>query len=149
MKKLILLCFYLGVLSCNYSKENLPTDQMAKDGVINTIKIESKDKVGLLEFSKTNALKEKVFEVDYYTIDFNAEVEYKDDGYSLIYEDYDDTKGFLLVKSEKPLFNSVGKYYGEVKKGDKRKVRGKIRFTKKENGWEESGVEMYLIDKIR
>lgn len=146
MKKILLLLgITLSVLSC---KDNLPTEEMAKNGVVETIKIESKDKVKLLDFNKTNALKRTVSEVNYYTVDFEGKITYTENGYSLIYKDYDKDKGFLLVRNDKPLFNSITDFYGEVKKGDERKIKGVITFAKKENGWSKVDVRIYLVDKF-
>ena len=151
MKKLgfILFAIVLNMSSCNSSKENLPSEDFAKEGVMETIKIESEDKVELLEFKKTNALKENIHDVEYYTIDFEGKVAYKQNGYSLIYEDYDGKRGFLLVREDKPFSNHSYNYYGEVKKGDEKKIKGRIGFAKKEKGWEKIDVKIYLVDRIK
>lgn len=151
MRKVVLLLgIGLGLLSCS-EKENLPTEALAKQNVAEVVMRESKDKVELLEFSKTNALKEKMFDAEYYTVEFDGKVAYKQDGYSLANEHYKRKKGFLLVEDEKPILSAYSEYRGrfkEVKKGQKRNIKGEISFIKKEDGWEKGRVYIYLKDKV-
>lgn len=149
MKKAVLfLGIGLGLLSCS-EKENLPTEELAKQEIIELIKEESNDKIELLEFKKIDGLKEKRNEVDFYVIDFDGKISYKQDAYSQVNEDYVRTKGFLIMRDDKPSVYERNSYkYEKVKKGQERNIKGQIGFVKKENGWKNIKVYMYLQDKM-
>lgn len=141
-KTLFILLGCLGLLSCSNSNSNFPTEDTAKKEVLEVVKMESKDKVEMTAFKKTNAVEEKMNAENFYTINFDGEVTYKQDGFSKVYENYDTKKGFLLVYDEKPY--SYLDYYGRVKKGERKKVKGKIAFVKTEKDWEKIGVKIYI-----
>ncbi|MDO4729091.1 MAG: hypothetical protein Q4B43_08830 [Bacteroidota bacterium] len=120
----------------------MPTEQLAKDSIIELIKTESNDKVELLEFKKTDGMSSRRDEVDYYQLDFEGQISYKQGGFYLG-ESYGKTKGFLKVVDKEPNRYAYNFHlYEKVEKDETKDIKGYIAFIKKESGWKRNDVYM-------
>lgn len=146
MKKALYLLGTAITLSATSCKESLPTEQFARENIEEVIKLESDDKVKLIDLKKTDGLKEAYNGIEYYSIDFEGKISFVKDGF---YYDkaYDDEKGFLRFEEKKPYYESY--YYKKVSKGTEKNIKGFIRFIKKENGWKRSRSKMFLIKESK
>lgn len=142
MKKVVLgLGVVFSITACS---ESLPTEELAKENIEAVIKLQSKDKIELNDFRKTDGVREKINEVDNYVLAFEGKITYTETGWTLE-DDYHTKKGFLLLVNEKP--SGWGSYeYVKVEKGTSKDIKGAIRFIKTENGWTKDRVRMTLIN---
>lgn len=144
MKKRLILLGTVIALSVTSCKENLPTEQFAKENIEEVIKLESDDEIKLIDFKKNDGLREEANGVSYYSIDFEGKISFIKDGF-YYNKAYDSEKGFLRFEEKKPNYESY--YYEEVTKGTEKNIKGVIHFIKKENGWTRNGSKMFLINE--
>ena len=127
----MILVSFLGLTSCS----NLPSASQNETDLRNKVETVSEKKIELIQFEKTNALKEEVFGVKYYTVSYKGKIIYKESGYlhlNLLNEKKELVLNFVTVKHTSPF--SLEAFY-DIKKNEEKNIIGKIIYAKTENGW--------------
>jgi len=127
----MILVSFLGLTSCS----NLPSASQNETDLRNKVETVSEKKIELIQFEKTNALKEEVFGVKYYTVSYKGKIKYKESGYlhlNLLNEKKELVLNFVTVKRTSPF--SLEAFY-DIKKNEEKNIIGKIIYAKTENGW--------------
>ena len=131
----ILLLFTLLqviITSCS----SLPSESEARKTLEAKISEESKGRIELLEFKKTNGLSQNMFGQEIYILEFNALIEFKEGGYKEDQmEGVDFNNFFILGKNTLTVAAGFATYF---EKGKTVKLEGKIDYEKTENGWRPS-----------
>lgn len=127
----LVLISSVGLTSCS----NLPSASQNETDLRNKVEKVSEKKIELIQFEKTNALKEEVFGVKYYTVSYKGKIKYKESGYlhlNLLNEKKELVLNFVTVKHTSPF--SLEAFY-DIKKNEEKNIIGKIIYAKTENGW--------------
>jgi len=127
----MILVSFLGLTSCS----NLPSASQNETDLRNKVETVSEKKIELIQFEKTNALKEEVFGVKSYTVSYKGKIKYKESGYlhlNLLNEKKELVLNFVTVKRTSPF--SLEAFY-DIKKNEEKNIIGKIIYAKTENGW--------------
>ena len=131
---LVILFFSLG--SCS----DLPTEIDAEADLRREIFKNSKRSFSLIEFKKTDALQNNLYEQETYQIFYDAELKVLFDRYTSI--DHSGNRLFYDFKAYKTIpsntFQTTLSQWTKVNKGDKIKFNGVITYVKTENGWKKT-----------
>ena len=112
----MILVSFLGLTSCS----NLPSASQNETDLRNKVETVSEKKIELIQFEKTNALKEEVFGVKYYTVSYKGKIKYKESGYlhlNLLNEKKELVLNFVTVKRTSPF--SLEAFY-DIKKNEEK-----------------------------
>jgi len=125
------LMLFIGLTSCS----NLPSASQNEKDLRTKIEKVSENKIELIQFEKTNAIKEELFGVKYYTISYKGKIRYKESGYlyvNLLGQKKDRVLNFTNVKHHSAF--SLEAFY-DIKQNEEKNIIGNIMYTKTENGW--------------
>ncbi len=131
------ICFVIILMQLIFTScSSLPSESEAKKSLKDKIEKESKGKIELIEFSKTNGLNQNIFGKEIYTVEFSALIELKEAGYKDLGPDGVNFNYFNMYEKEKGRWEfRMDKY---LEKGFKAKLKGAIDYEKTENGWRPS-----------
>ncbi len=132
MKKfLLLISVSFFVLSCNgiTNNDGLPDENEIENLIKSKVEKLSNENISFSEFKKTDALKEKVFEVENYTVKFEGKLIYLKDGF--LSNRFSERVPKLLLFS----LNEDKNHNQKIDEGSEKKVEGTARLLKTENGW--------------
>ena len=133
------------LLSCS-SLDGLPTEEMA----LNKLKQSefgdrTNDFIEIVEFKKTNGVKQTIFGQDIYKLEYSLKIKFKQNAHSVF---SNDLKNFETDKEldkwiySHPMRSSSGNnypiYYAKYKhfkKGQVVEINDNVEFQKAENGW--------------
>ncbi len=136
---LILVSIFCGCSS-------LPSETDAKNDLKKMIDEQSKGKIELLKFEKTNGVKSNVFGQEFYELEFSFVIEFKEE----CWKSNTDRSGYftnfwIMAKGpEGAIENLMYGHPKQFKKGDKINLTGKMSFEKTENGWR--STDIYIND---
>lgn len=123
LQKLALTLAFLVLPGCG--GDSTPDDAMAKKAFEEQLAEKSGGKLKLVGFEKRDAMQGEMFGVLMYSVEFDGELEFQEDGRWMVGGAH---SGFEL--------GATDSFVGEpVARGDKRKFVGDIEFSKHESGW--------------
>ena len=138
---------YLLLLSLTiFSLASCSTDPSSSDGkgiLGEKISEESKGKIKLISFEKTNAIKKSMFGQEQYTLEYSATIEFQQEGW--VGENFNnfqirDKKSEGWDEYFLSISNGNSKHFNI---GDKVKLTGKMTFEKTEKGWRPTSLIVY------
>lgn len=143
LQKVFLLFLTILLLACS----RLPTEDDAKFALRQVISRESGNKMQLISFKKMNAQERESDGVEYYVIEYEAEIEFKEDCKWLLRGSSmnEPPRSFKTGKTKKQAEAESGFWGGwmnlsmqpgkEYRKGEHDKFTSYLVFEETENGW--------------
>lgn len=139
---LILLIFLVIISGCSTK----PSDKDGRQVLENLLEEQTKGKVKLVDFKKLNAEEGELMGVKLYGIEFEAEVEFLEECYYRVREEFLDgiTPGIVIDKPMRFGWGEVNMF--GLKKAHpsmREKLSGKLLFEKTEKGWKGMDGKVY------
>jgi hypothetical protein len=142
----LIFSFCIVIAGCSLK----PSEGDGKQAVQNQISQEAQNRIRLVAFHKTNGQMAEVNAVKFYSLEFQAEIEFTADCRWVI-GNYGQQLSF---RTSIPVSQQQGGVWGQfldnavsnpgmlVKKGDRFQLSGVVHFEKKENGWSVDGIDL-------